>query len=131
MIESLEADQTPLRTVRQYHNDLYRRSAEALASILFDLPVVLLSQLSLSVFIYTLAGFQRRAERFLVFLSLAVLTAMTMKTLFRSVGLLAKTTGYSISGSIVVLHLLFSGFGDIPSSVKRFSAWLSWLDVSP
>ncbi|KAL5483571.1 SNQ2_6 [Sanghuangporus weigelae] len=128
MVESLEIDSYAFRAIRQRHAELYRRLPEAVATTLLDILITLLSQAGLSASIYILAGFQGSVMHFLVFLLFVVSTAIAMKALFRSVAILTKTTGYSLAGSVIILFLLFSGFNDLPSSVKRVSLWLSWLD---
>ncbi|KAL5532389.1 SNQ2_2 [Sanghuangporus sanghuang] len=128
MVESLEIDSYAFRAIRHHHAELYRRLPEAVATTLLDVFTTLLSQAGLAASIYILAGCQGSVMHFLVFLLFVVSTAITMKALFRSVAILTKTTGYSLAGSVIILLLLFSGFNDLPSSVKRVSLWLSWLD---
>ncbi|KAL5505028.1 SNQ2_6 [Sanghuangporus vaninii] len=128
MVESLEIDSYTFRAIHHHHAELYRHLPEAVATTLLDVLMALLSQAGLSASIYILAGFQGSVTHFLIFLLFVVSTAITMKALFRSVAILTKTTGYYLAGSIIILLLLFSNFNDLPSSFKRVSLWLSWLD---
>ncbi|KAL5521040.1 hypothetical protein ACEPAG_8962 [Sanghuangporus baumii] len=128
MVESLETDSYALHAIRQHHAELHRRLPDAVATILVDVLITLLSQAGLSASIYILTGFQGSVMHFLVFLLFIVSTAIALKALFRSVAILTKGIGYSLAGPVITLLLMFSGFNDLPPSIKRVSMWMSWLD---
>ena len=104
----------------------YHPSAEAVASMICDLPNKLLLSLFFNLILYFMADLRRDPSAFFTFylFSLACLLAMSM--FFRMVGLLSRTHAQAMAPvAIWILNLIISIGFVLPT--REMKPWLRWI----
>lgn len=110
---------------KQHRFAFYRRSAEAIASMLCDLPNKVLLTAGFNIPFYFLANMRRTPSAFLTFYLFAFISLLTGSMLYRTIGAMSRTLTASIApGSVFILLLvIYTGFVlPIPS----MHPWLRW-----
>ena len=110
---------------KQYRFAFYHRSAEAIASMLCDLPNKVLLTAGFNLPFYFLANMRRTPAAFFTFYLLAFVSLLTESMLYRTIGAMSQTLTASIApGSVFILLLvIYTGFVlPIPS----MHPWLRW-----
>jgi ATP-binding cassette, subfamily G (WHITE), member 2, PDR len=116
-----------IRPVVEKHTNLalYQPIAEAVASVVCDLPNKVLLTLSFNVPVYFLANLRRTPSAFFIFYVFAFMSLLTGSMLFRTIGAMSRTLTASIApGAVFVLMLvIYTGFV-IP--IPDMHPWLGW-----
>lgn len=109
---------------------LYHPSAEALGSVIADLPIKLLSSTLFGIIIYFLAGLRREAGPFFVFLLFTTITMLTMAAFFRTIAAASKTNtqAMSVAGIAVLAVVIYTGFTLQRTYMHPWFEWLSWIN---
>lgn len=110
---------------KQYQLAFYRRSAEAIASMLCDLPNKILLTIGFNIPFYFLSNMRRTPSAFFTFYLFALVSYLTGSMLYRTIGAMSRTLTASIApGSVFILLLvIYTGFVlPIPS----MHPWLRW-----
>ncbi|GCE97844.1 hypothetical protein ZYGM_002792 [Zygosaccharomyces mellis] len=120
------------RPVTEKHKtySLYHPSADALASVIADIPAKVLSSICFSVIFYFLVNFRRDPGRFFFYLLINVVVSFVMSHLFRCVGALSKTVVTAMVPASVLLLcvMLYTGFSIPKKSMHGWSKWIWYID---
>lgn len=120
------------RSVMAKHKgySMYRGSAILIAQTLVDLPIFLIQIMIYCVVTYWMAGLQNQGGLFMLVFLNSWLTALSITTLFRTIGYANKTynDASKISGSIFTLYVLYGGFVIYQPSMHPWFSWIRWLN---
>ncbi|TGO37926.1 hypothetical protein BHYA_0085g00020 [Botrytis hyacinthi] len=122
-------DQRPV-VEKHFQYALYHPAAEAIASMIADLPNKILLTISFNVPFYFLANLRRTPAAFLTFFIFAFCSLLTGSMLFRTIGAMLKTlTGSIASGACFILLLMtYTGFVLPISSMHPWFRWFNYID---
>ena len=118
-------------TRKQVSYAFYRPSAEALASILVDIPFKLTVAICFNIILYFLAGLAMSAAQFFTFFLFVFLTTLAMSMVFRTIAAATKTLplAMAISGFMVLVLVAYTGFV-LP--MPYMHPWFKWISfVNP
>ncbi|GME70519.1 unnamed protein product [Ambrosiozyma monospora] len=109
---------------------LYSPSAEAFSSILFDLPVKLLTALCFNLVYYFMINFRREPGRFFFFFLMNFMATLVMSHIFRAVGSCFDTLPGSMTPSNLFLMalVLYTGFSLPTGTMHAWSRWINYID---
>ncbi|KAH7419378.1 ABC-2 type transporter-domain-containing protein [Cadophora sp. MPI-SDFR-AT-0126] len=104
---------------------LYHPSAEALSSMIVDLPYKLTNAIINNTTMYFMGNLRREPGPFFFFLLVIFTTTMTMSMLFRLIASVTKSIAQAMAPSAIILLglVLYTGF-TIP--VQYMRSWISW-----
>ncbi|KAJ6440945.1 ABC transporter CDR4 [Purpureocillium lavendulum] len=104
---------------------LYHPSAEALASIIVDMPYKITNAIFMNTILYFMCNLRREPGPFFFFLLFSFTTTLTMSMFFRLIGSTTKSIAQALApASIMLLGLvLYTGF-TIP--VQYMRGWIGW-----
>ncbi|KAI9043275.1 uncharacterized protein KD926_003805 [Aspergillus affinis] len=108
----------------------YHPVAEAIASMLADLPVKMVTSLFFNVCIYFLTKLRRDAAAFFAFWLFGFVVMVTMSMIFRSVGSLSRTYAQSLAPvSIMIFNfIIYAGFVIPPHYQVPWLSWIRWFN---
>lgn len=116
------------RTIVEKHKRyaLYHPSAEAMASMIMDMPYKLTNSICTVVLYYFMVNLRQDPGRFFFFLLNSFFVALSMSMFFRLFASLTKTIEQALAPASVVLiaMVLYTGFA-IPVDYMR--GWASWI----
>ena len=122
-------DQRPI-IKKHFQYALYRPSAEAIASMLCDLPNKLILTAFFDIPLYFLANMRRTPAAFFTFCLFAFASLLTGSMLYRTIGALSRTLTSSIApgADFILMLVVYTGFVlPIPSMHPWFS-WFRYVD---
>lgn len=104
----------------------YHPAAEALAGIVADLPIKLLTGTVFNIILYFLSGLYPSAGQFFLFYLVAYLATVVMTVVFRTMAALTKTVSQAmtLAGILVLALVIYSGF-IIPAPTMH--PWFGWI----
>ncbi|RLV89830.1 Multidrug resistance protein CDR1 [Spathaspora sp. JA1] len=105
---------------------LYTPSADALASVVSELPVKFLMTLGFNLVFYFLVNLRRSAGRFFFFLLASTWCTLVMSHLFRTIGAVSTSLATAMTPADVLLlaMVIYAGF-IIPS--PKMLGWARWI----
>ncbi|PYH93948.1 hypothetical protein BO71DRAFT_484181 [Aspergillus ellipticus CBS 707.79] len=106
---------------------LYHPSAEAISSMLVDLPSKLIVSVVFNVIIYFMSNLRRTPGHFFVFYLFSVTTTLTMSNIFRWIGAISRSMAQAMvpSSIFMLILVIYTGF-TIP--VRNMHPWFRWLN---
>ncbi|RCK57612.1 Multidrug resistance protein CDR1 [Candida viswanathii] len=109
---------------------LYRPSADALASIMSELPVKVLMSLSFNLVFYFMVNFRRNAGRFFFYMLISSWSTLTMSHIFRTIGAMTNTLSDAMTPATVLLlaMVIFTGFVIPTRNMLGWSRWINYLN---
>ncbi|KAL6932879.1 hypothetical protein ACO0R3_001968 [Hanseniaspora guilliermondii] len=115
---------------KQKNLAMYHPSAEAIASILSQLPSKLLTNICFNLLFYFLANLRREPGPFFFYLLLNFTCVLTMSHLFRFIGSATKSFPEAmVPGSVVLLALtMYAGFAIPKTKMLGWSKWIYWIN---
>ncbi|OAP63066.1 hypothetical protein AYL99_02293 [Fonsecaea erecta] len=120
-------DQRPI-VEKQVSYAFYHPFTEALATVIADLPVQLLTAVIFNVVLYFLSGLRREVAQFFIFFLFAFVTRLAMTGLFRTIGAATKTISQAlaIAAVFVLAIVIYTGFTIPRPNMHPWFKWLSW-----
>ncbi|KAF2032545.1 hypothetical protein EK21DRAFT_98928 [Setomelanomma holmii] len=116
------------RTIVEKHNRyaLYHPSAEAMSSMIVDMPYKITNSLIVNSTLYFMANLRREPGPFFFFMLIAFTMMLSMSMFFRLFASMTKTIEQALAPSSIILLLLvmYTGFA-IP---VQWASWLRWLN---
>ncbi|KAL5042237.1 hypothetical protein BDW71DRAFT_211366 [Aspergillus fruticulosus] len=108
----------------------YHPSAEALASMLTDIPYKLLNTLSFNLTLYLIANLRREAGPIFFFLLVAFLSTMVTSSLFRTIASVSRTMSQAmVPAALLVLGLImYTGFTMPTMCMPGWSRWMAYIN---
>ncbi|KLJ06286.1 ATPase [Blastomyces silverae] len=112
---------------KHYKSALYRPSAEAISSIIVDLPAKLCVSIAVNLVLYFVANLRRTPGNFFVYLLFSFTTTLTMSNIFRFIASISRTIAQASSPtSLIVLGMIiYTGF-TVP--VRDMVVWFRWIN---
>ena len=100
--------------------------AEAMASVVADLPVKFLANVAFNIILYFLAGLRETPSAFFAFFLFNFLATLSMSLMFRTVAQSTKTISQAmvIAGVLVMGLVIYAGF---TPPVPLMHPWFSWI----
>ncbi|AET41310.1 uncharacterized protein Ecym_8014 [Eremothecium cymbalariae DBVPG len=121
-----------IRPVTEKHKRyaLYHPGAEALASIMSEIPIKITISVTFNLVYYFMVNFRRDAGTFFFFYLIVMLSTFAMSHLFRCVGAATKTLPQAmIPASIILLILaMYVGFAVPKTKILGWSKWLFYIN---
>ncbi|KAL1957007.1 hypothetical protein VTO42DRAFT_6496 [Malbranchea cinnamomea] len=123
-ILSLYAKRTIVEKHKRYA--LYHPSAEALASMIMDLPYKILNSIFVNTTLYFMSNLRREPGAFFYFLLISFSLTMSMSMFFRFFASITKTIAQAMAPSSIILFglILYTGFV-IP--IRYMRGWAHWI----
>lgn len=112
---------------KQSRYALYHPFAEAVSSILCDLPSKILSTLAFNIPLYFMVNLRREAGAFFTYLLFGFTCTLTMSMILRTVGQTSRTVHQALTpAAMLILGLvIYAGFV-LPT--RNMQGWLRWIN---
>ncbi|KAK3682089.1 ABC-2 type transporter-domain-containing protein [Podospora appendiculata] len=109
---------------------LYHPSAEAVASMLVDMPYKVVNCIIFNVTLYFMTGLRREPGAFFFFLLVSFFTVLTNSMMFRTIASSSRTLSQAmVPAAIIILTLvIFTGFAIPIDYMLGWCRWLNYLD---
>lgn len=109
---------------------LYHPSAEAMASIISEIPTKLCTSISFNLTLYFMVNFKRTPGAFFFYFLIGTTATFVMSHLFRTIGALSKSLSQSMTpASLVVLCLsVYTGFVVPRNYMLGWSRWINYIN---
>lgn len=109
---------------------LYHPSAEAISSMIMDLPSKFIMSISCNLIIYFMANLRRTPEAFFFYLLLAFTAMMSMSMFFRFFASMTKTIAQALAPTAIInlALVLYTGFAIPPSYMRGWASWLRYVN---
>lgn len=108
----------------------YHPSADALASIITDFPLKVVSSLIFNLIIYFMVNLRREPGNFFFFFLINFTATLTMSHIFRTIGSVSKSLSQAMTpASIILLAMsMFTGFVIPVPYMLGWSRWINYID---
>ncbi|KFA54267.1 hypothetical protein S40293_07806 [Stachybotrys chartarum IBT 40293] len=108
----------------------YQPSAEALASMVSDLPYKLVNMTLVNTTIYFMCNLRREPGPFFFFLLFSFTLTLVISMVFRLMGSITKSMSQAMAPASIVLLILvlYSGFVIPPQYMQDWLGWLRWIN---
>jgi ABC-type multidrug transport system permease subunit/ABC-type multidrug transport system ATPase subunit len=109
---------------------LYHPSAEAVASMLCDMPYKVTNTIIFNITLYFMTGLRREAGAFFYFLLISFFTVLTMSMMFRTIASTSRTLSQAMvpAAIIILILVIFTGFAIPINYMLGWCRWLNYLD---
>ncbi|KAF4780777.1 ABC-2 type transporter [Colletotrichum scovillei] len=109
---------------------LYHPSAEAVASMLCDMPYKVMNTIVFNLVLYFMTNLRREPGAFFFFLLMSFFTVLTMSMIFRTIASSSRTLSQAmVPAAILILDLvIFTGFVIPIDYMLDWCRWLNYLD---
>lgn len=105
--------------------------AEAIASVIVDLPIKFLANVAFNLVLYFMANLRQTPAAFFIFFLFNFLATLSMSLIFRNVAQSTRTVSQAmtIAGVLIMALIIYSGF---TPTVPTMHPWFSWIRyISP
>ncbi|KAL8666924.1 MAG: hypothetical protein Q9202_001164 [Teloschistes flavicans] len=108
----------------------YHPSAEAVASMICDLPNKILTSIFFNTTLYFLTHLRRTPSAFFTFYLFSFMCVLAMSMVFRSIGALSRTLAQAMAPAAVLILALviYTGFVVPPGQMHPWFSWFRWID---
>ncbi|ETN44469.1 uncharacterized protein HMPREF1541_10139 [Cyphellophora europaea CBS 101466] len=109
---------------------LYHPSSEALAGVIADFPVKMLTSTLFGVILYFLAGLKKEAGAFFTFYLFTTGTMLTMSACFRSISAASKSNAQAMgfAGIGILAIIIYTGFSIQRPLMQPWFEWISYIN---
>ena len=109
---------------------LYHPSAEAVASMLCDMPYKLANTIVFNITLYFMTNLRREAGAFFFFLLMSFFTVLCMSMIFRTIASSSRTLSQAmVPAAIIILALIiFTGFVIPIDYMLGWCRWINYID---
>ncbi|EJT82138.1 hypothetical protein GGTG_02112 [Gaeumannomyces tritici R3-111a-1] len=109
---------------------LYHPSAEAVASMLCDLPYKIGNTLVFNLTLYFMSNLRREPGAFFFYLLMSFTTVLAMSMIFRTIGSTSRTLSQAMvpAAAIILALVIFTGFVIPIDYMLPWCRWLNYLD---
>ncbi|KAK0628794.1 ABC-2 type transporter-domain-containing protein [Bombardia bombarda] len=109
---------------------LYHPSAEAVASMLCDLPYKIMNCITFNLTLYFMTNLRREAGAFFFFLLISFVTVLAMSMMFRTIASSSRTLSQAMvpAALIILILIIFTGFAIPVDYMLSWCRWLNYLD---
>ncbi|KAH0562043.1 hypothetical protein GP486_003252 [Trichoglossum hirsutum] len=108
----------------------YHPFAEALASMMSEIPVKFATAVCSNIILYFLTGLRREPSNFFIFFLFTFVATLTMSAVFRAIAASTKTISQAlaIAGVSVLAIVIYTGFTVPRPYMHPWFKWLSWIN---
>ncbi|KAH9885321.1 ABC-2 type transporter-domain-containing protein [Xylariomycetidae sp. FL2044] len=109
---------------------LYHPSAEAIASMICDMPSKVLSAIAFNLSLYFMTNLRREPGAFFFFLLFSFFTTLTMSMIFRTIASASRTLSQAMvpAAMLILILVIFTGFVIPIQYMLDWCRWLNYLD---
>lgn len=109
---------------------LYHPFAEAIASMLCDMPYKLLNSVTFNITLYFLTNLRREPGAFFTFWLFSIVITLTMSMIFRTVAACSRTLSQALApAALLILALvIYTGFTIPTRNMLGWSRWINYID---
>jgi ATP-binding cassette, subfamily G (WHITE), member 2, PDR len=109
---------------------LYHPAAEAVASMLCDMPYKVLNCIIFNITLYFMTGLRREPGPFFFFLLISFVTVLTMSMIFRTIASASRSLSQAmVPAALIILALIiFTGFVIPVDYMLPWCRWLNYID---
>lgn len=109
---------------------LYRPAADALASVITELPVKLVMSMSFNFVFYFMVNLRRNPGHFFFYWLMCSLCTLVMSHIFRSLGAMTTTLAGAMTPATVILlaMVIFTGFVIPTPKMLGWSRWINYIN---
>ncbi|SGZ41175.1 probable Pleiotropic ABC efflux transporter of multiple drugs [Hanseniaspora guilliermondii] len=115
---------------KQKNLAMYHPSAEAMSSILSEMPAKLVTAIAFNLFYYFLTNLNRNPGAFFFYLLMNFICLLAMSHLFRFIGSATKSFPEAmVPASVILLAIsMYTGFAIPKTSMLGWSKWIYWIN---
>ncbi|KAI8586359.1 ABC-2 type transporter-domain-containing protein [Geranomyces variabilis] len=108
----------------------YKPSAEAIASMIADLPAKALNAVFFNVVIYFMTNLRREAGAFFFFVFTAFTLTMTMSMFFRTIAASSRSLAQALapSGLLILALIVYTGYTIPTRDMLGWSRWINYIN---
>ncbi|KAK7752684.1 Multidrug resistance protein [Diatrype stigma] len=109
---------------------LYHPSAEAIASMLCDMPYKVMNTIIFNLTLYFITNLRREPGAFFFYLLLSFFTVLTMSAIFRTIGAASRTLSQSMvpTALLILALVIFTGFVIPIGYMLDWCRWINYID---
>lgn len=120
------------RTIVEKHARyaLYHPSAEAIASIVMDMPYKVMNSVLVNSTLYFMGNMRREVDAFFFFLLISFTLMMAVSMFFRLFASLTKTIAQALapSGLVLLGMVLYTGLALPVGYMRGWASWIRWIN---
>lgn len=115
---------------KQSRYAFYHPSAEAVASMLTDMPYKVLNNITFNLVIYFMTNLRREPGNFFFFLLVSFLTTLAMSMFFRTIASVSRSLAQAMTPAAVLILALviYTGFAVPIPYMHGWSRWINYMD---
>ncbi|KAK9244771.1 ABC-2 type transporter-domain-containing protein [Lipomyces tetrasporus] len=108
----------------------YHPFAEAVASMLCDMPLKIMVALAFNLTLYFMTNLRREVGAFFTFLVFSFSVVMAMSMVFRTIASVSRTISQAMApaGILILILVIYTGFTIPPRDMHPWFRWLNYLD---
>lgn len=108
----------------------YHPFAEAIGSLLSDIPLKFVLAAAFNLVVYFLAQLRREPSQFFIFFLFAYISTLCMSTIFRSLAAATKSIAQAmaLAGVMVLAIVIYTGFVIPRPTMKVWFKWISYIN---
>jgi ATP-binding cassette subfamily G (WHITE) protein 2 (PDR) len=109
---------------------LYHPFAEAISSIICDLPYKICNCIAFNLVLYFMTNLRRTPAAFFIFLVVSFVTTLALSMLFRTFGAASRSLvqALPISAIIILALMIYTGFVVPPPDMVPWFRWIKYID---
>ncbi|CAI7608425.1 unnamed protein product [Penicillium glandicola] len=115
---------------KQARYAMYHPFAEAISSMVCDMPYKILNAITFNITLYFMTGLRQTGGAFFTFLLFSFMTTMTMSMVFRTIASYSRTLSQAlVPAAILILGLvIYTGFTIPTRNMLGWSRWMNYID---
>ncbi|KAJ5789156.1 uncharacterized protein N7518_006167 [Penicillium psychrosexuale] len=115
---------------KQARYAMYHPFAEAISSMLCDMPYKIANAITFNITLYFMTGLRQTGGAFFTFLLFSFVTTMTMSMVFRTIASYSRTLSQAlVPAAILILGLvIYTGFTIPTRNMLGWSRWMNYID---
>ena len=115
---------------KQARYAMYHPYAEAVASMICDMPYKVGNSISFNIPLYFIAGLRPEASAYFIFWLFMLMSTMAMSMLFRVVAATSRSLSQALvpAGFLIIAMVIYTGFALPIRSMLGWSRWINYLD---
>ncbi|KAH9427137.1 ZEB2-regulated ABC transporter 1 [Pyricularia oryzae] len=110
---------------------LYHPSAEAVASMLCDMPYKVCNAIVFNLVLYFMANLRREPGAFFFYLLISFATVLAMSMMFRTIASMSRSLSQAMvpAAAIILILIIFTGFVIPLDYMLPWCRWLNYIDI--
>ncbi|KAL2831875.1 ABC-2 type transporter-domain-containing protein [Aspergillus pseudoustus] len=115
---------------KQARYAFYHPFAEAIASMLCDVPYKLANSVTFNIPLYFMTGLRREADAFFIFWIFSVVTTFTMSMIFRTIAAMSRSLSQALvpAAILILAMIIYTGFTIPTRNMLGWSRWMNYIN---